>query len=64
MKIRHSEAHGPRRAAEYQKFGDQLDAIFKLAEHLRSQGMQMPPDVNAWIDHCRSVKNKYKPSRP
>lgn len=64
MKIRHCEPHGPLRAAEYPSIGDQLDALFKLAEAMRTQGMQMPPNVSAWIDQCRAVKDKYKPSHP
>ena len=63
MKIRHSEPYKPLRAAAYPKITDQLDAVFKLAEHLRSQGMTMPADVDDWIDQCRAVKDKY-PSRP
>lgn len=63
MKIRHCEPYGRLRAAEYPPIGDQLDALFKFAEAMRVQGMQMPPDVGEWIDRCRAIKDKYKPCR-
>jgi len=39
--------------------GDQLDAVFKLAQALRDQGTALPDDVLAWVDQCERVKAKY-----
>ncbi len=60
MKIHHSpNNHAERRRAEYPDIGDQLDAVYKLALHLRGQGQQLPADVERWVDHCQRVKTKY-----
>jgi hypothetical protein len=59
LKIQHREPHGPLRAAAYPPITEQLDAIFKLAEHLKDQGQTMPPAVMDWIAKCRAVKNRY-----
>lgn len=44
------------RAAQYPAIGDQLDAVFRLAEALRAAGMALPPDTLAWIDTLNAVK--------
>lgn len=59
MKIRHREPYAPLRAREYPGMGDQLDAVFKLAQALRDQGTVLPDDVLAWVDQCERVKAKY-----
>lgn len=61
MKIQHKESALARRAAAYPPITDQLDAIFKLAEALREQGVKMPQEVDDWVDQCRKVKDTYQP---
>lgn len=46
------------RRREYPSITDQLDAIVKLAGHLRDQGMELPPEVCAWVDECQDVKRR------
>lgn len=59
MKIQHKMNVGPKRAAEYPSIGDQLDAVYKLAESLRQQGIPLPDDVLTWLDQCKAVKQKH-----
>lgn len=60
MKIHHkTNDYAERRKREYPAIGDQLDAVFKLAQHLRDKGQELPPDVDRWVDQCESVKQKY-----
>lgn len=59
MKIRHKVDVSSKRASEYPDIGDQLDAIYKLAESLRQQGSSLPDDVLTWLDQCKAVKQKY-----
>lgn len=47
------------RAGQYPRIGDQLDAVMKLAAHLRGQGMALPSEVEAWIDRCEDVKRRF-----
>jgi len=49
----------PLRRAAYPGIGDQLDAMMKLADHMRSQGQQLPEDVCKWVDDCKAVKRRY-----
>lgn len=44
------------RRRQYMPVGDQLDAMVKLAAHLREQGMPLPAEVETWVDHCMAVK--------
>ena len=63
MKIRHREPHGHRRQAAYPSVGDQLDAIYKLAQALQDQGVSLPDDVHSWIAQCAEVKRRF-PKQP
>lgn len=63
MKIRHSTPHEPLRARAYPSTGEQLDAIFKLAQALKEQGILLPPETVQWIDNCQAVKNKFVKNR-
>lgn len=47
------------RAGQYPAVKDQLDAIFKLAQALKANGIKLPEDTLAWIDRCQAVKDKY-----
>lgn len=47
------------RAQEYPRLGDQLDALMKTMAALREQGVQLPPEGEAWVDACLAVKAKY-----
>lgn len=60
MKIHHSEPYAPLREQAYPAFGEQLDAIMKLAVALQEQGFKMPEDTVNWIKKCTEVKGKYK----
>lgn len=60
MKIQHSEPYAPLRRQAYPPIGDQLDAVMKLASSLRDQGIDLPKEVQAWIDQCELVKATYQ----
>lgn len=60
MKIRHEEDYRQLRKREYPSFGDQLDAVMKLAQAMSNTGIELPPEVGAWIDKCQQVKKKYR----
>lgn len=62
MKIRHSEPYAPLRQKAYPAFGEQLDAVMKLAEALQQQGFELPEATVNWIEQCKAVKSKYKKS--
>lgn len=64
MKIHHREPYGPLRQREYPDIGDQLDAIYKMAEFLNREGIPLPPETTAWLDKCRAVKEKYPKGKP
>ena len=59
MIISHSRDYREARKSEYPATGDQLDAVFKLAQYLQDIGHALPPEVQDWIDDCQQVKNKY-----
>lgn len=59
MKIRHTEDYRTRRRREYPAVGDQLDVVMKLACALKDQGVELPAEVQEWIDCCHEVKAKY-----
>ena len=59
MIINHSEPYAPLRAKAYPDIRDQLDAVFKLANALRDQGIDLPPETLDWIDRCQRVKDTY-----
>lgn len=60
MNIHHEVDPGPLRAKEYMSLRDQLDAIMKGFAFLQANGIALPPETKAWIDHCQQVKLKYK----
>ena len=60
MKIHHSEPYAPLRQKAYPAFGEQLDALLKLAVALQAQGIELPEDTVKWINNCIAVKEKYK----
>lgn len=45
------------RMTQYPAVGNQLDALFKLALALQTQGIKLPPDTVAWINQIQSVKD-------
>lgn len=47
------------RKEAYPDPSNQLDAIFKMALALKDQGFNLPADTVAWIEACKSVKDKY-----
>ncbi len=60
MKLKHCEPYAPLRKESFMGVSDQLDAIFKMAQELRKQGLTLPPETVQWIDHCELVKAKFK----
>lgn len=58
MKIQHNEDYRKLRAAEYPAIGDQLDAIYKLAEAVKGV-VEFHPDTMKWMDQIAAVKAKY-----
>lgn len=65
MKIRHNPDVRPLRAAAYMDIGDQLDAMMKGLDAIRQAGIELPPETVAWIEHCKSVKDRFtKKSSP
>jgi len=57
--IKHRDDPLRARAQAYPNVGDQLDAICKLAQALRDQGMNLPAEVSAWVDQCVDVKQRF-----
>ena len=60
MKIKHSTPYAPLRAAAYPPVGEQLDAIMKMAQALKAQGISLPAEAYTWIDQCEQVKARFK----
>lgn len=46
------------RAGQYPRIGDQLDAVMKLAAHLRDLGIELPAEVESWVNACQEVKRQ------
>lgn len=63
MKLRHSEPYAPLRAKAYPELGAQLDAVMKLAQALKEQGFELPPETQAWVDRCMAVKARHPKNR-
>ena len=64
LKIQHSEDYRPLRARAYPPHGEQLDAIFKLAQALQAQGIELPDETQRWIAQCERVKQAHpKPTK-
>lgn len=59
MIINHSRDYREARKDAYPDIGDQLDAVFKLAQYLQDVGHALPPDVRHWITQCAQVKDEY-----
>jgi len=59
MKIHTQIDVRPRRAADYMDIGAQLDALMKGFAALAEQGVQLPPETVAWIEHCQAVKARH-----
>lgn len=59
MIINHSRDYREVRKAEYPDIGDQLDAVFKLAQYLQDLGHPLPPETRHWIEQCQQVKDQY-----
>ena len=57
--IKVAGSYRKRRRDAYPPVCDQLDAMVKLGQALRDQGIALPADVNAWIDACQEVKRKH-----
>lgn len=51
-----AEEIAAKRVVEYPPVGEQLDAIYKLAQMLQAQGMQLPEETGAWVDKLTAVK--------
>lgn len=60
MKLKHSEPYAPLRAAAYPQPGDQLDALLKFVLAMQAQGVELPPETQAWVDQCQEVKQTYR----
>ena len=59
MKIKHKVDIGKRRGREYPPVTDQIDALFKMAQALRDQGITLPAETLKWIDTIEKVKAKF-----
>lgn len=59
MKIHHIADPLPLRQAAYMAIGDQLDAVMKGFDALRARGIELPEETIQWIEHCKSIKNRY-----
>jgi hypothetical protein len=60
MKIHHEVDPRPLRKKAYMGIGEQLDALMKGFAALQEKGVDLPPETVAWIDHCKSVKDRFK----
>jgi len=47
------------RSESYPAFGDQLDAIMKMALLLKNQNIALPAETIEWINTCLAVKDRY-----
>lgn len=47
------------RAAAYPSIGDQLDAILKIFLQMKTDGNDLPPDLDAIIDQWQAVKAQF-----
>lgn len=59
LRISIHRSYQEKRKADYPDIGDQLDAVFKLAEFLQESGYVLPAEVQHWISACRAVKNRH-----
>jgi hypothetical protein len=62
MKIHTKIDVAPRRAADYMPIGEQLDALMKGFAALKEQGIALPAETLAWVEHCQSVKKAHPKS--
>jgi hypothetical protein len=63
MKIIHYDDHVKARAAAYPDVGDQLDALWKLFNHLYEAGEFPVPAAQAMRERLADVKARY-PKKP
>ena len=60
MKIQHDEDYRTLRRDAYPSFGDQFDAVYKMAVALRDQGIQLPKETLDWLLTIEQIKKTYK----
>ncbi len=60
LKIQHNEDYRKLRRQAYPSFGEQFDAVYKMACALRDQGIALPPETMDWLWAIESVKKTYK----
>ena len=63
MKITHFDDHVTARAAEYPPIGDQLDALWKLFNHMFEQGAFPVHEAQLLRERIADIKQRY-PKRP
>lgn len=59
MIIRHDADYRELRRQAYPNMGEQLDAVFKLAQYLQGKGHDLPAEVQQWIANCKEVKERF-----
>jgi hypothetical protein len=48
-----------RRRREYPSVADQIDAIYKMALHLKSRGVSIGEEASAWVENVKKVKEDH-----
>ena len=56
MIIVHTREYKEARQEAYPPVGDQLDALFR---HFAADPDNVPPELQAWVDACQAVKDRY-----
>ncbi len=59
MKIDVKVDHSKKRAVEYPDIGDQLDALWKALEILKTQGTNIGVDADTILTSITNIKAKY-----
>ena len=62
MKLKHTRDYREARRPEYPAIEDQLDALWKVIEHLTEASL--PPDAEDLLDRVRQVKARYPKPAP
>lgn len=57
--VNHVPDYRELRRAEYPEIGEQLDALWKLANSLRFAGQDLPQDADDMLGQVLAVKKKY-----
>ncbi len=60
LKIQHNEDYRALRRKAYPSFGEQFDAVYKMATALRDQGVQLPEETLDWLLTIEQIKKTYK----